>query len=101
MKFEDLDRPVEVEDPSRVKVETARQKHGTPREADLEVTMPKKKVPIVEVRRSEAGSLSTTERSKERSCEPNREQNERVTTLIKEHNPRTLKRRRTLESNEA
>ena len=102
LKFEDLDRPVEVEDLSRVKVEIARQKHETPRKADLEkVAMPKKKVPIVEVRRSEVGSLSTTEGLKERSCEPNREQNERVTTLIKEHNPRTLKRRRTLGSNEA
>ena len=102
LKFEDLDRSIEVEDPSRVKVEMARQKHGTPREADLEkAAMPKKKVPIVEVRRSEAGSLSTTEGSKERSCEPNRKENECVTTLIKEHNPRTLKRRRTLGSNEA
>ena len=78
--------------PSRVKVEMARQKHGTPREADLEkAAMPKKKVLIIEDRKREAGSLSTTERSKERACEPNREQNECVTTLIKEHNPRTLK----------
>ena len=44
LKFEDLDRPVEVEDPSRVKVKMARKKHGTPREADLEkVVMPKKR----------------------------------------------------------
>ena len=70
LKFEDLDRPVEVEDPSRVKVEMARQKHGISREADLEkAAIPKKKVSVIEVRKSEVGSLSTTEGSKKRSCE--------------------------------
>ena len=71
LKFEDLDRPIEVEYPSRVKVEMARQKHGSPREADLEKsTIPKEKVPMAKVWKNEAGSSSTTERSKERSCEP-------------------------------
>ena len=48
LKFEDLDRPIEVEDPSRVKVEMARQ---ISRKADLEkVAMPKEKVPIAKKR---------------------------------------------------
>ena len=78
--------------------------------------MPKEKVPIAKV-----GSSSTTERSKERSCKPNTneeekkvlqelaqgleqmsvKQNEFVTKLKEEHNSRTLKRRRTLENDEA
>ena len=78
--------------------------------------MPKEKVPI-----AKAGSSSTTKRSKERSCKPNMEeeekktlqelaqglermfvkQNEYVTTPKEEHNSRTLKGRRTLGSNEA
>ena len=76
--------------------------------------MRKKEVPI-----SKVGSSSTTEGSKEQSCEPNREEekkvlqelaqdlermsvkrNEFVTTLKEEHRSRTLKRRRTLESDE-
>ena len=78
--------------------------------------MPKEKVPI-----AKAGSSMTTERLKERLCKPNTEeeekkvlqklaqglegmsvkQNEYVTTLKEEHNSRTLKRRRTLGSDEA
>ena len=77
--------------------------------------MPKEEVPIAKV-----GSSSTTEGSKEQSCKPNVEeekkvlqelaqglermsvkQNECITTLIEEHDSRTLKRRRTLESNDA
>ena len=75
---------------------------------------------MAKVWKNEAGSSSTTEGSKERSYKPNGEQkkntfqdpaqglewmiveqNECVTTLREEHNPRTLKRRRTLGSNEA
>ena len=75
LKLEDLDRPVQVEDPSRAKVEMARQKHGTPKETSLgKANMPKEKVPIIEVRKSEKGSSTTTEGSKERSCEPNTEE---------------------------
>ena len=117
LKFEDLDGSIEIEDPSRAKAKMTRQKHGTPRETSPEkVTMPKEKVPI-----AKAGSSSTTERSKERSCEPNMEeeekkmiqklaqglermsvkQNEYVTTPKEEHNSRGLKRRRTLGSDEA
>ena len=62
LTFEDLDGPAEVKDPSRAKVEMARQKHGTPKETNFEkATMPKEKVPI-----AKAGSSSTMERSKER-----------------------------------
>ena len=72
--------------------------------------MPKENVPIVKVRRSEAGSSSTTEGSKEWSGKPNgeeekkvlqdlvqnlkrihNEQNKYITTLKKEHNGQTLK----------
>ena len=78
--------------------------------------MPKEKVPI-----AKADSSSTTEKSEERSCKPNTneeekkvlqelaqglermsvKQNEFVTTPKEEHHSRTLKRRRTLESDEA
>ena len=117
LEFEDLDRPVEVEDSSRTKVEMTKQEKETPKEANFEkATMPKEKVPI-----AKAGSSSTTEGSKERPCELDKEeeekkvlqelaqglermfvkQNECVTTLKEEHKSRTLKRRRTLGSTEA
>ena len=110
MKVEDLGRPVEVEDSSRTKAEMPKQEEETPKEANVgKTTMPKEKVPIAK------------EGSKERSCKPYTEeekkkvlqelaqgleqmsvkQNEFVTTLKEEHNSRTLKRRRTLGSDEA
>ena len=77
--------------------------------------MPKEKVPI-----AKAGSSSTTEGSKERSREPNgeeekmmlqdlvrnlerilSEQNEYITTLRGEHNGQSLKRRWTPENGDA
>ena len=108
LTFEDLDRPAEVENPSRTNVEMMRQKKETQNKANFEkATMPKEKVPI-----AKASSLSTTEGSKERSCEPNgeeekmvlqdlvrnleqilNEQNEYITTLRREHNGQSLKRR--------
>ena len=116
LTFEDLDGPTEVKDPFRTKVDMAKQKEETPKEPNFEkTTMPKEKVPI-----AKAGSSTTTKGSKERSCKPNGEQekstfwdstqglermffeqNECVTTLIEEHNSRTLKRRRTLGRDEA
>ena len=73
MKFEDLDRPVEVEDSSKTKVEMPKQEKEILKEANFgKTTMPKEKVPI-----AKAGSSSTTERSKERSCEPNPEEEEK------------------------
>ena len=108
MEFEDLDRSVEVEDSSRTKMEMTKQEKETPKEANFEkATILKEKVPI-----ARAGSSSTTEGSKERSCEPNteeekrvlqdlvrnlerilNEQNEYITTLRREHNGQSLKRR--------
>ena len=106
LKFEDLDRPVEVKDSSRTKVEMTKQEKKTPKKANFgKATMPKWKVPI-----AKAGSPSTTEGSKEQSCEPNEEeekkvlqdlvrnlerilneQNEYITMLREEHNGRSLK----------
>ena len=66
MKVEDLGRPAEVEDSFRMKVEMPRQEEETPKEVNFGKTaMPKEKVPI-----AKAGSSSTTEGLKERSCEP-------------------------------
>ena len=108
LTFEDLDGPVEIKDPSRTNVEMPKQEEETPKEANFEkTTMLKEKVPI-----TKTGSSSTTEGSKERSCEPNveeekmvlqdlvrnlerilNEQNEYITTLRGEHNGQSLKRR--------
>ena len=98
-----------------------RQEKETPNEANFgKAAMLKEKVTIAKVRKSEAGSPSTTEGSKERSCEPNgeeekkmfqdlvqnlerilNEQNEYITTLRGEHNGQTLKRRWTSGSGDA
>ena len=121
LKFEKLDEPAEVEDPSRAKFEMLRQEKEASKGARLrKVAISKEKVHIAKVRKNEVGSSPTTEESKERSCEPNGEQeknmlqdsaqgfekmfveqNECVITLIEEHNLRTLKRRQTLGSDEA
>ena len=58
---------------SKAKAKTTRQEKETPKEGNLKkVTMPKEKVPI-----AKAGSSSTTEGSKERSCESNTEEEEK------------------------
>ena len=97
-----MGKPVEVEDSSRTKVEIPRQKEETPKKVNFgKAIMPKEKVPIAK------------EGSKERSCEPNTEeeekkmlqklaqslermsveQNEYVTMLKEERNSRSLKRK--------
>ena len=121
LNFEDLDRPVEVKGPSRTNVEMTRQEKETLKEANFgKAAMPKEKVPIAKVRRNEAGSSSTLEGSKERSCEPNgeeekkvlqdlvqnlerilNEQNEYIIMLRREHNGQTLKQRWTPRSGDA
>ena len=79
LNFEDLDKPTEVEGPSRVKVEMTRQKKKTAKEVNFgKAAMPKEKVPIAKVRRSEADSSSATEGSKEQSGEPNRKEEKKV-----------------------
>ena len=76
--FEDLDGLAQVEDLSKVKVEMARQKHGTPRETSLgKAAMSNEEVHITEVRRSKEGSSTTTEGSKERSCKLDKEEEEK------------------------
>ena len=117
LKVGDLGRPVEVKDSSRTKSEMPKLEEETPKEANIgKTTMPKEKGPI-----AKTDSSPTTEKLKERSCEPNTKeeekkvlqelaqglermsvkQNEFITTLKEEHHSRTLKRRRTLESDEA
>ena len=90
-----------------------RQEKKTAKEPNFgKAVMPKEKVPIAKVRKSEAGSSSTTEGSKKWSGKQNweeeknvlqdlvrdleriiNEQNEYITTLRGEHNSQTLKRR--------
>ena len=121
MKFEEPNRPAGLENPSRARVNMTKQKRKTPKEASTKkAKFPMDRVPIAKIERSEAGCSPTTERSKEQLCEPIKkeekrvlqdlvqnlgrmldEQNKYITTLIKEHNSRTLKRRRTLRSDEA
>ena len=68
-----MDGSAEVEDSSRTKVEVPKQEEETPKEANLEkATMPREEVPIAKV-----GSSSTTKKLKERSCEPNTEEEEK------------------------
>ena len=120
LKFEELNGPTKVEDPSRTKVEIPRQEKEALKGARLgKAAILKEKMPIAKVQRNEMGFSLTIERSEERSCEPNKEQekntlrdsaqglkrmfveqNECVTTLIEEHNSRTFKRRRILRGNE-
>ena len=82
--------------------------------------MPMDRVPIAKIGRSEARRSPTIEGSKDQLCEPIEEeekkslldlvrnlepmlddQNKYIITLIEEHDSRTLKRRRILESNDA
>ena len=79
LKYEKLDGLAKVEDPSRANVEMLRQEKAAPRGARLgKATIPKEKVPIAKVRKNEVSSSSTTEGSKERSCEPNREEEKKA-----------------------
>ena len=66
LKFEELNGPVEVEDPSRAKVEILRQKKEALKGARLgKAAILKEKVPMAKVWKNGAGSSSTTEGSKE------------------------------------
>ena len=74
LNFEDLDRPVEVQGPSRTNMEMTRQEKEIPKEANVgKAAIPKGKVPFSKVRRSERGSSLTNEGSTERSREPSEE----------------------------
>ena len=111
LKFEESNGLVRIEDLFGGKVEMIRQEEKTLKEIGSEkMAIQKDEVPIAKVQRSEAGSSSTTEGSKERSREPNKkeekkmlqnlvwnlerilnEQNEYIIALKKEHNGQTLK----------
>ena len=66
LKFEDLDRPVEVKDPSRAKAETTRQKKKTSKEIrSQKMAIQRDEVSISKVGRGEAEGSSTTKKSKE------------------------------------
>ena len=69
-----MDGPAKIKDPSRTNVKMPKQEEKTPKEANFgKTTMPKEKVPI-----AKTGSSSTIEWSKERSCEPNVEEEKMV-----------------------
>ena len=75
LKFEKSDEPAEVEYPSRAMAKMTRWEKEAPSEAiPKKAAMTKEKVPITKVRKNEASSSSTTKGLKERSCEPNGEQ---------------------------
>ena len=79
LTFEDLDGPVEIKDPSRAKLEIARQDHGVPREASPEkAAIPRDEVPTAKVRKDEASGSLTTEGSEERLCESNEEEENKM-----------------------
>ena len=79
LKFEDLDRPTKVKNRSRKDVEMTRQEKETPKEVNFgKAAISKEKVTIAKVRKSEAGSPSTTEGLKERSCKPNGEEEKKM-----------------------
>ena len=121
MKFEESNGPVGVEDPSKAKTKIRRQEKEAPMEASFrKATMPRDKVLVAKIKKSETGYSVTTKGSKERLCESNEgkekkalqdlvqslermliKQIECVTMLKKEHNCQTLKRRRTLGSDDA
>ena len=111
LKFEEPNRPAGLENPSRARVNMTRQKRETPKKASTKkAKMPMDRVPIAKTGRSEAGHSQTTEGSKEKMCEPIEEEKKRalqdlvrnlepmfddqskyITTLIEEHDSRTLK----------
>ena len=75
LTFEDLDRPVEVENPSRTKVGIAIQEHGAPKEASPEkATIPRNDVSIAKDEKEEANGSLTTEGSKAQLCSSNIEE---------------------------
>ena len=75
LKFEESNEPVGVEDLFGAKAETTRQEEKTPREiGSRKAAMRRDKVSISKVGRGEAKCSSTTEGSKERLCDLNREE---------------------------
>ena len=80
LKFEKSDEPAEVEYLYRAKAKmTRREKEALRKAISKKVAMPKEKVPITKTGRNGAGSSLATKGSKERSREPNREQEKKYT----------------------
>ena len=74
-----MDGPIEVKDPSRAKVEIARQEHGVPREASPgKATILKDEVPIAKDEKDEASGSLKTEGSKAQLCGLNIEEEEKT-----------------------
>ena len=72
LKFEESSGLIGVEDPLKAKTEEMRQEKEAPREASSgKVTMPRDKVPVAKIRKSEACCSMTIKGSKERLREPN------------------------------
>ena len=75
LKFEKSNWLAGVEDLSREMVKVIRQEKEAPREASFGKTvMPSDEISIAKIERGKAGCSSTTEGSKERLCELNREE---------------------------
>ena len=74
-----MNGPVGVEDPSKAKTKMRRQEKKAPKEASFgKATMPRDKVPVAKIRKSEAGCSMTVEGSKERLCEMNEEEKKKM-----------------------
>ena len=79
LTFEDLDGPAEVKDPSRAKLEIARQDDGVPREASPEkAVIPRDEISIAKVKRDGANSSLTTKGSKAQLYGSNIEEKEKT-----------------------
>ena len=79
LKFEESDGPVGVKDPSREKMEMRRQEKKAPIEASSgKAIMPRDKVPVAKIRKSEASCSMTTESSKERLHKMNGEEEKKA-----------------------
>ena len=75
LKFEESNEPTRVEDLFGAKAEMIRQEEKAPREVgSWKEAIRRDEVSISKVGRGEAKGSSTTERLEERSCKPNREE---------------------------
>ena len=86
MKFEESNKPTEIEDLFRAKIETTRKKEKTLREiGSRKAAIGRDEVSISKVKRDEAKGSSTTEGSKERLYELNwEEENKTLYYMIRE-----------------
>ena len=79
MKFEELDGPAGLENPSRARVNMTKQKRETPKEASIEkAKRPMDRVPIAKIEISETGRSQTIEESNVQLCEPIEDEEKRA-----------------------